>query len=42
MNYAPNLPEEPTYTESKWQQSIDDTVSFVRNLSYLVKKVFML
>ncbi|WP_435135452.1 hypothetical protein [Formosa sp. A9] len=42
MNVTSNLPEEPAFVESKWQQSLDNTVNFVRSLMYLVKKVFML
>ncbi|MBP1838533.1 hypothetical protein [Formosa algae] len=42
MNVASNLPEEPTYSESKIYMVYDNTVDFIKNLMYLVKKVFML
>ncbi len=42
MNVASNLPDEPTYSESKLHEVYNNTRVFVGNLMYLVKKVFML
>ncbi len=42
MNVTSNLPEEPNYSESKFYVVYDNTVEFIKNLVYLVKKVFML
>ncbi|WP_299776623.1 hypothetical protein [uncultured Formosa sp.] len=42
MNVTSNLPEEPTYSESKIYEVYDNTKVFLGNLMYLVKKVFML
>ena len=40
MNFAPNLPEQPT--TNKFQETVKDHVKFIRSLFYLTKKVFML
>lgn len=47
----PNLPELPTletsaplptFTESKYKETLQENLQFIKNLFYLTKKVFML
>lgn len=42
MNFAPNLPKQPTNYESKLNSSLQSTGRFIKSLMYLTKKVFML
>jgi len=42
MNFAPNLPEQPTNYESKLYSSVQNTGRFIKSLMYLTKKIFML
>ena len=42
MEMATNLPEQPTKSESKFKETIQDNVKFMKSLLYLTKKVFML
>lgn len=38
----PNLSELPTNTESKFKETINENLRFVKSLMYLTKKIFML
>ena len=47
----PNLPElptmetsppQPTFTESKFKETLEENLRFLKSLAYLTKKVFML
>jgi len=40
MNFAPNLPEQPT--TSKFQETIKEHLRFFKGLLYLTKKLLML
>ncbi|GAL62545.1 hypothetical protein JCM19300_2598 [Algibacter lectus] len=42
MNFAPNLPEQPTFKTSKFQESVQGNLQFLKGLLYLTKKIFML
>ena len=42
MNYAANLPEEPTFNESKFKETLRENLRFLKSLMYLTKKLFML
>ncbi|AXP80513.1 hypothetical protein CJ739_1424 [Mariniflexile rhizosphaerae] len=42
MNYAANLPEEPTFYESKFKETVRENLRFIKSLMYLTKKIFML
>jgi len=42
MNFAANLPELPTNTESKFKETLRENLRFLKSLMYLTKKVFML
>jgi hypothetical protein len=42
MNVATNLPELPTNDESKFKETVNENLQFVRSLYYLTKKIFML
>lgn len=42
MNFATNLPEQPTFTESKFKETLRSNLQFLKSLLYLTKKVFML
>ncbi len=42
MRIATNLPDLPTENQSKFKESMRDTVQFVKSLCYLTKKIFML
>lgn len=37
----PNLPEQPTKSESKFRETVDENLRFLKSLLYLTKKVFM-
>lgn len=39
---APNLPEQPTKKESKFKETLNDQIRFVKGFLYLTKKIFML
>lgn len=41
MNFATNLPEQPT-NESKFRETIQENLKFLKSLVYLTKKIFML
>jgi hypothetical protein len=38
----PNLSEQTTFEESKFKETIQENLRFIRSLMYLTKKVFML
>ena len=42
MNFAPNLPEQPTIKTSKFQETVHGNLQFLKGLLYLTKKIFML
>lgn len=42
MNFATNLPEQPTFNESKFKETLRENLRFLKSLLYLTKKVFML
>lgn len=42
MNFATNLPDRPTMTESKFKETMRENLRFLKSLFYLTKKVFML
>lgn len=42
MNLASNLPEQPTFNQSKFQETLRENVRFLKSLLYLTKKIFML
>lgn len=42
MNFASNLPEQPTRYENSLNLSIQNTKRFIQSLMYLTKKLFML
>ncbi len=42
MNFASNLPEQPTRYESKIYGNLNHTKHFFKSLLYLTKKLFML
>ena len=42
MNFAANLPEQPTFTESKFKETLRCNLQFIKILLYLIKKIFML
>ncbi|GAA4295572.1 hypothetical protein GCM10023163_14930 [Aestuariibaculum suncheonense] len=42
MNFATNLPDQPTMTESKFKETMRENLRFLKSLFYLTKKVFML
>lgn len=39
---APNLPEQPTKKESKFKETLNEQIRFVKGFFYLTKKIFML
>ncbi len=39
---VPNLPEQPTKKESKFKETLNEQIRFVRGFIYLTKKIFML
>lgn len=38
----PNLPEQRTFKESKFKETLRENLRFVKSLIYLTKKIFML
>jgi hypothetical protein len=42
MNYAANLPELPTNSESKFKETLRQNLRFIKSLLYITKKLFML
>ena len=42
MNFAANLPEQPTHNHSKFKETLRENLRFLKSLVYLTKKVFML
>lgn len=42
MNFATNLPELPTFNESKFKENLRESLRFLKSLMYLTKKLFML
>jgi len=42
MNFAANLPEQPTHKDSKFIETLRENLRFLKSLVYLTKKVFML
>ncbi len=42
MNFASNLPKQPTNYESKLYTSLQNTGRFIKSMLYLAKKIFML
>ena len=42
MNFATNLPEQPTLNESKFKETLRENLEFLKSLLYLIKKLFML
>ena len=42
MNFATNLPEQPTFNESKFKETPRENLRFLKSLLYLTKKIFML
>lgn len=42
MNFATNLPEQPTINESKFKETLRTNLKFLKSLLYLTKKLFML
>ncbi|CAH8282760.1 hypothetical protein EV196_101614 [Mariniflexile fucanivorans] len=42
MNFATNLPEQPTFNESKFKETVRENLQFLKSLMYLTKKIFML
>lgn len=42
MNFATNLPEQPTLNESKFKETLKSNLRFLKSLLYLTKKIFML
>ncbi len=42
MNLATNLPEEPTFNDSKFKETMRENLRFIKSLMYLTKKLFML
>ena len=39
---ATNLPEQPTKEDSKFKETLNRNLQFVRGVFYLTKKIFML
>lgn len=37
-----NLPEQPALNESKFKETLQENLRFIKSLMYLTKKVFML
>jgi hypothetical protein len=42
MNLISNLPEQPTFNESKFKETLRENLQFLKSLMYLTKKIFML
>ena len=42
MNFAANLPEQPTHRHSKFKETLRENLRFLKSLVYLTKKIFML
>ncbi len=42
LNMESNLPEQPTFNESKLKETLHENFRFVKSLLYLTKKIFML
>ena len=42
MNFATNLPEQPTFTDSIFKETLKANLRFIKSLLYLTKKLFML
>ena len=42
MNFTANLPEQPTFQESKFKETMRGNLRFIKILLYLTKKIFML
>jgi hypothetical protein len=42
MNFATNLSEQPTNTDSKFKETLRENLRFLKSLMYLTKKIFML
>jgi len=42
MNFATNLPEQPTFNESKIKETLRENLRFLKSLLYLTRKLFML
>ena len=42
MNFATNLPEQPTNDESKFEETLKNHMRFVKGLLFITKKLFML
>ncbi len=42
MKFATNLPEQPTFEESKFRETLRENLRFFKSLFYLTKKLFML
>ena len=42
MNFATNLPEQPTNEDSKFKETLREQIQFFKGLLYLTKKVFTL
>lgn len=42
MNFASNLPEQPTSYETGLEVKIQQTKRFIKSVMYLTKKLFML
>ena len=42
MNFATNLPEQPTMKDSKFRETLQENLKFFKSLVYLTKKIFML
>lgn len=42
MNFATNLPEQPTNSDSKFKETLRENLRFLKSVLYLTKKVFML
>ena len=41
-NMESNLPEQSTLNESKFKETLQENLRFVKSLFYLTKKIFML
>ncbi len=39
---ATNLPEQPTKRDSKFKETLNEQVRFIKSFIYLTKKIFML
>ncbi len=37
-----NLPEQPTFRDSKLKEALQENLRFLKSLLYLTKKIFML